>query len=212
MQILLNVLTFLSVFISLLYYLKNRNKNGVFYFFCYLLAIVLIDYAAGIILKNGGTTLILYNCLIFLEFNFLFLFFIQIVSRKSSLQIIKLSLILFNFTYVLSIFYYGFKNIYLIYNAISALLGSALVGCICVIYLREFLLSDKVINYKKDVTFWFTIGLLIYYIGGMPFTAIINYMKEMPEVIDLFLIMNGLTIFMHICFIIGFIWSWKEVK
>jgi len=212
MQILLNTLPFLSLFICLAYYIKNRNKNWCLYFLGYLLSIVLIDFVASIILKKGGTTLVLYNCIILFEFNLLFLFFLKLVTRKSSLKVIKTCFVIFNLMYFLSIFYYGISNIYSIYNTMAALLGAALIGSICIIYLREFLLSNKVINYKKDATFWVTIGLLIYYIGGMPFTAIINHMKDIPEVIDLFLIMNGLTIFMHLCFIIGFIWSWKEAK
>lgn len=212
MQILLDTLTFSSLFIGFAYYMKNLKKNWCPIFLGYLFSIILVDFVAGIILKKGGTTLILYNCIILFEFNFLFLFFLKIVSRKSSMKLIKACFIIFNLVYVFSVLYYGISNIYLTYNSIAALLGAALTGSICIIYLREFLLSNKVINYKKDATFWITIGLLIYYIGGMPFTAIINYMKEMPQVVDLFLIMNGLTIFMHICFIIGFIWSWKEVK
>ncbi len=158
--------------------------------------------------------MLLYNINILFEFNFVFLFFLKVVKRKQFKRIIKIVILIFNLTFILTLFYYGISLFVRTYNTISVLIGSTLVGITSILYLREFLISDKIINYKKDNTFWITTGLLVYYLGAMPLLAIINYLTEIPpsDVAKLFYIMNALTIFMHSCFIIGLIWNLKEVK
>lgn len=210
----LHIISFTVVLLYLFFFFKQKKNDWVIYFLGFLISISLIDFIAYTLQKKGIDTLFLYNIIMLFEFNFLFIFFLKIVKRKPFKKIIKIVILIFNISYIVTLFYYGIHLLFKTFNTISVLIGSALIGIVSILYLREFLLSDKITNYKKDNTFWITTGILVYYIGAMPLIAIINYLTEIPPsgAEKLFYIMNALTIFMHCCFIIGVIWSLKKVK
>lgn len=209
-----HIISFIVVFLYLYFHFKYQENDWTRYFLGFLISISLIDFIALLLHWNELNTMFLYNLIIIFEFNFVFLFFLKIARRKPFKKTIKIVILIFNLVYIITLFYYGISLLFKTYNTISVLIGSTLIGIVSILYLREFLLSDKITNYKKDNTFWITTGLLIYYLGAMPLIAIINFLTEIPpsDVEKLFYIMNALTIFMHSCFIIGVIWSLKEVK
>ena len=70
-------------------------------------------------------------------------------------------------------------------------------------------MSDKILNYQKDITFWITVGFLLYYLGTLPLTAVSEFVYTENN-IDVFAIQIVLTIIMHSCFIYGIIKCWKK--
>ena len=44
------------------------------------------------------------------------------------------------------------------------------------LYLRELLMSNKILNYKKHLPFWISIGFLIFYLPAIPFFTMQEYM------------------------------------
>ena len=76
------------------------------------------------------------------------------------------------------------------------------------LYLKEFLYSDKILNYSRSLYFWITLGSLVYYLGSVPFQAMTNYLKNR----DLIYLQISLAVFAQVCVIIGFLWSKKETK
>jgi len=74
-------------------------------------------------------------------------------------------------------------------------------------YFSELLNSDRIISIQKTMTFWISLGVLIYALGYIPVFIIgefIDYQGIFRS------ITFGLNIFMSLCFITGFIVSKKE--
>ncbi|QTD36678.1 hypothetical protein JL193_11055 [Polaribacter batillariae] len=162
--------------------------------------------------KIENSNLLLYHILIFFEFNLLLLFFRDILESKK--WIIKL-IILFNIVNILANLYYYLAGLYFLeFNVISSNFGAILVVVTLFLYYKEFLVSHKILNYKKTLSFWIAFGLLLYYVGFIPFTAVINSLSNLNYElkISLFKIAYCLTILMHSCFIFGALWSQKKVK
>ena len=75
------------------------------------------------------------------------------------------------------------------------------------LFFMELLHSEKVLNAKRNLLFWISVGLLIYYVGNLPFRILRNYYIHLANATVLFLVNFVLTVIMNTCFIIGFIWS-----
>ena len=77
-------------------------------------------------------------------------------------------------------------------------------------YFIELLKSEKVLIFHKNILFWISTGLLLYYAGNIPFAAESNGYALIPGIHKLFLIVSILSIIMYLIFTFGFIWSKKE--
>ncbi len=79
-----------------------------------------------------------------------------------------------------------------------------------ILYFIELLKSEKILIFHKNLLFWISIGLLIYYAGSIPFAAEYNGYALIPGIHDLFLIVYILATTMYLTFTFGLIWSKKE--
>lgn len=181
-------------------------------FIMYLFSMFFFDFLGYIFYFLREERTFLFNLMSFFEFNLILYFYYQLVKKKRFKKNVKTCIWIFNIGYLLTSLYYGINIFNNLYNSLVLLLGSFLVLIVSILYLREFLLSDNVINYKKDITFWITVGIMIYYSGTIPLTATINYFISEKVVYVLYKIQNLLTIGLHSCFIIGFLWSLKKNK
>ncbi len=119
------------------------------------------------------------------------------------LQINKLLIyipaILFN-----AVFVYGYFKGVSYFNSI--IVGAINTSFYIFLYLRQLLISDEIIIYKKLLPFWISIGFLAFYLPSIPFFVLRNFMIDR----GLFFILNILTILMNLLIIYGLIWSNKE--
>ncbi|PWB21752.1 hypothetical protein DCO46_19120, partial [Flavobacterium sp. HTF] len=92
----------------------------------------------------------------------------------------------------------------------SFAIGVILVMLLSCVYLVEIFNSDKILNFKKSVFFWYILGILVFHVPVLPFMLAINWflIKQDESIFSLVLfILNFLA---HGCFIIGFVWSEKK--
>ena len=198
-------------FLSYIFLSKNIGYKYIKHFIIFLFCMFFFD-VIGLVFFKYGLNNAFYNLMVLLEFNVLFLFYRDISQNKLTKKVIIILTILYNLILLFSSIFYGIAVFSTKYNTIAPVFGAIFIGIVLMLYLREFLLSEKVLNYKKNVFFWITTGLLLYYIGTMPLTAIVNFLKTGNVFLSLYKIQHFLTIVMHICFLIGLIWSWKRVK
>ncbi|MFT0156446.1 hypothetical protein VBY68_07435 [Tenacibaculum ascidiaceicola] len=67
-------------------------------------------------------------------------------------------------------------------------------------------MSNEILNYKKLLPFWVSVGLLVFHLPAIPFFSFWNYMKNK----DLFPILHSLIILMNIIISFGLLWSNKK--
>ncbi len=149
-------------------------------------------------------------------FNFymLFSFSAYILLLKSLLlkihskTVATFGLILFIFSFFLNILYFiDDINHSFIYSFAIGVLIVMILSCL---YLIEIFNSDKILNFKKSVFFWYILGILIFHVPFLPFMLALKWflIKHDESIFSLVLfILNFLT---HSCFIIGFLWSEKR--
>ncbi len=195
-----------AIFATIYYY---KYKNSVLkYFLWYLWICVLCEYSGYIMREffqqiNNG---IIFN--LFFVYNFLFIFYLYKKVLKGTLRkkIMTLYSIFYTVVFIVCCFtlnaLFGYQSISFFVGAFGIILG-------IFFYFYEILNSQKVLNVKRNLLFWISIGLLIFYVGSIPLRVVIDYYANISFNV-LFSIIYILIIIQNICYIIGFIWSDKK--
>ena len=198
--------------LSLLFYLNRFLNKESFkkmkFFILFLFSMSFVEFFALIFRYNDISNILIYNILTLLEFNFLFLFYREFVKNKMINPII----VLFNIVYFITSFYKGIDLFITQFNTIAPVSGAFLISIVLILYLREILMSEDIINYKKNIVFWITTALLFYYMGTLPLTAVLSFLVTKSNFASFYKIQHTLTIVMHSTFIFGLLWNWKKVK
>jgi len=140
----------------------------------------------------------IYNIYTFFEFNLVSLIYYTLNKEKPSRMVIQYLIGVFNCVYFFSFYFLVLQNY-------TVTIGAIMVSVFMILYLKELLNSDKIIEYKREVSFWITIGMLFYYLGTIPFLALVYFIGL--KGVFLFKIINIITIITHLCFIFGVLWS-----
>lgn len=196
-QIFFQVITFLlSVFFTKKIRIDIIYPLRIVFFFSFL-----VECIGAYYVKFGGSsfyfhytyTLILYSAIAF--------FYSRIIRDKRWFKIIKLSMMVFYIIGIITIFKIELFTYFFIIGALT-------VAMSVIFYLKELLLSDRILNYKLLLPFWVSVGFLVFYLPSIPFIYLINYMRNR----DLFPVLNILIILMNLFIIYGLITCNKEEK
>uniref|UniRef100_UPI00366E7A70 hypothetical protein n=1 Tax=Plantactinospora endophytica TaxID=673535 RepID=UPI00366E7A70 len=178
-----------------------RKKKTLFFKILTLFLVVtfFIEFLGWYLSIIGKPNFRVYHFYTVFEYFGIFVLYRSLLKERKYLKISYV--LLFTFI-VLSIFTF-FDRKYLHYTGI---IGSFNVGVLVFLYLRELLLSNEILNYKKLLPFWVSVGLLVFHLPAIPFFSFWNYMKNK----DLFPILYTLIILMNVIISFGLIWSNKK--
>lgn len=79
-------------------------------------------------------------------------------------------------------------------------------------YFYQLSKTDRILFFYKERMFWVSLGLLIFWLGALPFFGIFNYLFiNYPGVtLAYHKVVLGFNYVMYTCFLISFIWAAKE--
>ncbi|MBQ4818756.1 hypothetical protein [Aquimarina sp. MMG016] len=197
----------MAAIIGVIYFYKY--KNTALKYFLLLLWYVTINDIIGMYLREKVThyNAIIYNIYYVVNFTYLLLLYRAYLSNKKS----KVVVLTFTLIYLFSFIVNGFFENYLIeFQRFPYIIAALFLIITVILYFSEVLNSEKVLHAKKNLLFWISVGLLLYYVGNIPFRIIRNYYQDLADATILFLVNLTLGIVMYICFIIGFLWSDKK--
>lgn len=191
--------TVLKYFLILLWYITITEFCG--YYFR--------KYKFLVHISNDGVVynLWLYNLLEIVTFGILYYIFFK--SLKTTIYKLWTKILAIGFV-LLTIVNWGFlQNFILEWSEFPNIYGSLTLIIIVLFYFIELLRSDKIILFHRNLLFWISVGLLLFYAGTLPFAIKVNGYALIPGIHGLFLIIYILAIFMYLTFTFGFIWSKK---
>ncbi len=202
----LNALEIIACITGFLY-LKKLQKADWKLLPYYLLTIVTFEFL-GRYLSSVGE-LYKYNPIMFnyisYPMQFLFFFYLfyrhQYFARKK--QLIVAGIIIYLISIVADVFVFS-KRIYF-FHSFSYCTGVLLLLILLLIYFLDFIKGKEILNFSTDLMFWFCVGLLVYYIGTLPFFALRNNLAYNHKDIFFKYAYAGLVLdyCMYLLFIIG---------
>ncbi|WP_044399533.1 hypothetical protein [Lacinutrix sp. Hel_I_90] len=183
--------TFLKYFLLILWY---TTING---FLCRYLH-------ENYILRNNS---LLYNLYHLVNFTFLLILFKKYIKSSAYKKWISIFIILYVFSFFFNLIW---QNYLTEIQTVPFILGAVFVIISITFYFLEILNTTKVLYVSKNLLFWISIGLLLYFVGKIPTRIIRNYWEDISYYKDILIAEYILSIVMNICFIIGFICSKKD--
>lgn len=143
----------------------------------YLIVITLLNLYAERRLQNGHNTTSLFNLLVIpLEFFYFYALLFLFAKRKK----IKIFMLLLSAMYVL-VFLADlllFKNEYAYLYRRSYTTGALALFVMALLYYYELLNSERIIRFYREPGFWISTGLLVFYLGTLPFHIAWNYTAD----------------------------------
>lgn len=198
----------IAAIIGSVFYFKYK-RSLLKYFLIYLWFIVGIEYLAFIMREYR---IVDYNAWLFntfygLSFTFLLKLYHSVLYNSTKKKIVLYFIVTYIILFVINSFYENYITQHQIIHFIG---GSCFLVIAIIFYFIQILGSEKVLSIKKNLLFWISIGLLILYIGYIPFRLTINYYADIDSYSPLFSILYLLILICNLFFITGFIWADKK--
>lgn len=195
----------LSAFFGILFYNKiKRTYWKYFAWYCFL-----------IFLNEVISLLILKNYLEFKKYFFdlyaipiQFIFFIWLYALKSLKNVILFwfSIFIYFISFLPHLFY---EKEYGLINSMSYTVACLILLVLCVLEFKKQVISDDIIYFKTNKMFYINIGVLLFYVGTMPFYAFMQYFYYNHR--DVFFVYKyysiSIGIVMYLLFSASFIWG-----
>jgi len=201
-----SLLQLIVAVIASIYFYKYK---GAFlkYFLVILWFVVVIDLLAIYCYKRYDSNLIIYNLYHLFNFSILLLIFRAHVEKEKNKKRILFFLYFFLLVYIFNMF---FQNYLTQTQTAPFIVGAIFVIASIILYFMEILYSDKLLNITRNLLFWISTGLLLYFIVKIPTRLLRNHWEEIIKYEDIFTAEHVIGIIMNLFFIIGFICSKKE--
>ena len=188
-----------SLVFALIFYKKYKEYPFYKFFLIYLINIVLINILSStIFIKNNHE---LFNIYTFFEFNIFALIYYYLISDNKTIRLLKILALIFNALYIVSFFIIELEKLIV---SIEAIFNSIFI----ILYFRELLTSDKVLNYRKLLPFWISVGFLIFYLTTIPFFTLL-YFDYFNSIIKPYMLHFFIIVF-HLCLIYGLVTCKKQ--
>lgn len=214
--IVLNVLECAAAITGFIYWQKIRQSYWR-WFPVYLMIIALSEIAGeymSYVKNNAKANIAIYSYWVIpLEFLFFYWLFYQFFNKSSFKKWAVYAAIIYLLFWFSDIFswppFLYSNEVTKLFDSFSYSVGNLLLLILLLIFFIMFTKSDAILNYKDSIMFWVCLGLLIFYLGSMPFYGIHSTLSE--NYYDFFLvywrIQFILNYIMYSLFIIAFVWG-----
>lgn len=172
-----------------------------------LLYVFLNEIFAGYFHSIFGNNVHFYNVFNIVFFMYFYFVFHINEHRKAYKLWILIAAICFVLASVVNAFYQPFGHQP---QLLSYIVGAcALLLCI-ILYFIDILYTPQILHIRKDLLFWVSIGLLLFYVGYIPIKVARQFFEHNNHFTTLGIVHRILVIIMNTCFIIGFLWTRKK--
>ncbi|HOZ84729.1 MAG TPA: hypothetical protein PK191_04515 [Niabella sp.] len=206
----LNLFELCACITGFLYYIKLKDSYWKYFPF-YLFSIFLTEVLAEWILlvqENLKVNIAIYK---YWAIPVQFLFFFWLFSRQHRNTKPKVLPFIFSSLYLIAVMIENFWPINLkpIFDSMSYSFGCVLLLILIIIFLKQFISSDEILEFKTNMMFWVVIGLLLFYIGTLPFwglrSSLYYHYRSIFNVYNQ--VQFALNYCMYLMFIFAFIWG-----
>ncbi|WP_147278514.1 hypothetical protein [Marinirhabdus gelatinilytica] len=178
-------------------------------FFPWLLLYVLLTEVFAIpIYEAFETNVVLYNVYNVVFFMYFYFIFYKKEENKRNRVWIKTVAGIFILASIINL---SFRSFIFQPQLLAYIVGAcALILCI-ILYFIDILYTPQILNIRKDLLFWVSTGLLLFYVGYIPIKVTRHFFEEPGHEFGTLMIVHRILILvMNICFIIGFLWTRKK--
>ena len=193
-RVIMRWLPYFTLLLSLFFYKKYKNYTFYKYFILHIFIIVIFDVINEVFFRLNNH--VLFDVYTFFEFNSFALIYYHLLKDKTRTKILKILVLVFNLIYFL-FYYFDFYTMYTV--PIEGVVNSIIV----ILFFIELLNSNRILNYKKLLSFWISVAFLVFYLTTVPFWSL--FYSSIFATREMFPISYYLSTVFQIIFIYGLI-------
>ncbi len=181
-------------------------KNSYWKWFVYYLSCIFFYEILSYVLKNNfNIDIAEYMSLLIIPIEFIFLYWLYAYNSLKNKILFWIFSILFLVSLVVEKF---FINTNFTFKSLNNTFGTLLLLVLVVLEFSRQIKSDRIINFKEDKMFYINIGVILFYIGNMPFFGLYQSILDYPNIWNkyyyYFMLSNST---MYLLFASSFIWG-----
>lgn len=178
-------------------------------FFPWLLLYTFLNEIFGEYIFNiFGTNVVLYNVYNIIFFMYFYFVFYKNEERKHYKTLIIIASFCFIGSSLVNLFYSSFL---LDPQLLTYIVGACVLIFCIILYFLDILYTPQVLQIRKDLLFWVSTGLLLFYVGYIPIKVARHFFEDKDNSFMTLIVVHRLLILiMNTCFIIGFLWTRKK--
>jgi hypothetical protein len=209
---------FLDFYIALvgifgLVYTRNQPKSHWRYFPIFLIILGILDKCGLYIYRFLGDSIGIYYyySLIIIPYQIIYYLYILNKSMLTDKKIHYIGLAVYFLSIIAEIaIFKDYKNPYFL--SLSYTIGNLVLLANILRYFYQLSSSDKILSFFREKMFWVSLGLLIFWLGALPFYGLFNLLNtDYPNVFSYYYrVMFVFNYSMYTCFLISFIWGKKN--
>ncbi|MBK8635344.1 MAG: hypothetical protein IPN72_17960 [Saprospiraceae bacterium] len=193
---------------------NTLEKSHWKHFSIYLIIIGLVQTLGIFLIKydlNNVNNLIVDYGVIPFEFLFIYYLYYKEAETTFAKNLSIISAIGYVLSFAIQLLLLRSKSAYAFFS-FSYLMGNIFLASIILTYFWNLILSNKILDFKKERMFWVSFGMLIFWLGTLPFFGLYNYLFSnfRPIFSFYYKIMFILNYVMYSFFIYSFIWIKKK--
>lgn len=203
----------LAAFTSILYWKKIRSTF--WKWFCFYLIFIVCSESLGHYLLYSHHNLV--NLAYFnyfgipAEFFFFFLLFRNFFKETKISWLPLLCMGVYTISWLIGALFAKWE---VLFFSSSYTVGNLLLLILILSYFFQLVTSNSILNFKNNMLFWVSLGLLLYYLGTFPYYGLRNtFVKDFHDVfITYTYIEYFLNSLMYLMFTISFIWGNPNIE
>lgn len=208
MQAVLFALELLACITGFLYW--KRIRYSFWKWFPFYLAYIVLSECAGYYLnfkENYDLKIAIINYLVIpVEFIFLHWLYLKNASTLKRKRIVVTGMIAYVLSLAVDCIFFQKKGLSF---SFSYSIGNLSLLIIVIAFYIQLATSNEVIHFKKKQMFWVSLGLLVFYLGSLPFFGLLGlvFSKYYDTYVSYAYVMLLCNCIMYLLFTISFIWS-----
>ena len=205
LKLLINVFQLIAAIFATIHYKKYKNLTEKYFlhFLWFVFLLEIFGYVYGNILEKNNNWI--YNIYIFPSFLFYFYWFYSLLKRKPYRKVLYILVVSYCFFGSYIFFSLGNNELHIL----TYIFGSFLNLVFSIFYFSELLNSNEILNIKSKLSFWITIGLLLFNTGVIPLLCFFHLYSGNHKLNVIILI--SLNLILYTCYSLGFIWAKKKI-
>ena len=201
---LLLYLELISACVALLYF-KKINKTPWKWFAIYLCNIALSDFFISDVVYILNIDKQYFYAYVIIPIQFIFFYWLYALKSLKNREIFLIFLCVYILSFIPIELY--FQKLRVVYS-FNYTIGTFLLMILVFLEFKKQIQNDDILVYKKNKMFYINIGIMLFYVGTLPFFGLYNLIIKEPFIWSIyylyFLISNCL---MYLLFIASFIWG-----
>ena len=214
LYLILNIFEAIAAVVGFLYF--NKIKNSFWKWFPYYLTFIIIS---DIISRNFAKYDLRLTCKIFygyfeipVEFFFFFWLFHKSFDQTKYKRLPIICAVIYTASWIADMVYFSTLDFW--FYSISYTIGNLLLLVLILRYFIQLVTSNAILNFKQDMLFWVSTGLLLFYLGTFPYyglrnTLVYKYRELYTTYSYIMYVLNSL---MYLMFTFSFIWGKPNIK